>query len=357
MTSIRWYVKILFMQKKENVLISIVIPTYKRPKFLETEIECIAKQVIEGKFEDIIEVVIADDASGDETGAYLQEINKKYSFVWGFTQPKNLGVAKNINSLMELAKGKYAIISGDDDLFTDGALKYIVKKINEFNPNFILINTSNIISLDDSNKKYKITEPNRLGYEKDIFVENFQRDEKLLDKCTNWLYLTNLLPVLIFRKDIWYEFMPISEKYLRPENVYLYWPPTLVGISKYGRLLVIGECYILHRKNETNYTKNISLDFYIDTVDSTQVGKIVKIYMPTQYKKYMRHFAALLMGRLLLRTSTGINVRKYAWSAFLHYMNLFPENIQFLSMTIAPKLINKTSHRLRAYKNYFLQTK
>ena len=72
--------------------------------------------------------------------------------------------------------------------------------------------------------------------------------------------------------------------------------------------------------------------------------------MPTEYKKYKKLFTAFTMGGLMVEVNKGIHVRKFAWDALSKNFDCFPENIQFLSMIIAPKLITKISNKLRKLK-------
>ncbi len=331
-------------------LLSIVIPAYNRVKFLETEIDCFIKQIKEGGFEDVVEILISDDASKDNSSEYIDRIVSKYSFIQGWSNQKNLGFSGNVDLVVSKACGEYVLISGDDDLLLDGAISYFIKCIREKNPNFILINTSNILSLDDSNQKYKIILENRLKISEDIFVENFQKDYALLENAYNWLYLTNLLPAVIFKKDLYDAERVTARKYISLENVYLWQAQVLIGISKYGRFLVIGKCYTLHRKNETNWTKNPQGVTNINVFDSAEVGKMLLNYMPSEYKKYKKLFASFMLGELLLWTSRDIPVRKFAWDALRKNLGCFPKNIQFLGMILAPKLVANILPRIKRLK-------
>ena len=335
----------------ESILLSIVIPTYNRITFLETTVENIINQIKAGGLENYVEIIIGNDGSKDKTGEYVDKIKTQYGFVHGFNYEKNIGLSKGGEFLVKESRGPYILISGDDDLLRDGAIAYFIKCLKQKKPNFILINTSNIVSLDDTNHNFKIVLENRLHINKDIFIENFQKDIKLLESAYNWLYLTNLLPSVIFKKDLFEAEEITAKKYLRPENLYLWQAQVIAGISKYGRFLIIGECFVLHRKNETAWTNDSRSIVFFNIFDNEEVANIIKDYMPTEYKKYKKLYAAFTMGGLMLDTLNGKNIRKFAWSAFCRNIFYFPENIQFSSMVIAPKFITKISPRLRALKN------
>jgi len=334
------------------ILLSIVIPTYNRVKFLETEIECFAKQIIESGFDNIVEILISNDASKDATGDYVKQISTKYPFVSGWSNANNLGFSGNVDYVVSKANGRHVLISGDDDLMRDGAISYFIKCIQDKNPNFILVNTSNILSLDHSNRKYKVVLENRLNIDKNIFVENWQKDHDLLKEARNWLFLTNLLPAVIFRKDLYQAEKQTALRYINPNNVYLWQAQVLIGISKYGKFLVIGKPYILHRKNETNWTNNPQGIANINIFDSAEIGKLLLHYMPNEYKRYKKLFVSFIMGRLLFWADKGMPMRKFSWNAFRKNLDCFPENIQLLGLFIAPKLITRFASKLRTIKNY-----
>jgi glycosyltransferase involved in cell wall biosynthesis len=337
----------------KNILLSVIIPAYNRVAFLETTVNCFVDQIKTGKLEDIVEVVISNDASKDDTGKYVDKIVLEHSFIRGFNQPKNLGVTKNIDFLVDEARGEYILLCGEDDLLRDGALEYFIKCIREKKPNVIINNMSNIISNDNANRDYTVILENRLGIDKNIFVENWQKDHKLLDNVYNWLYMTNSALSVTFKKDLFVKEATAAKKYMRPENLYLWQGQNIIGISKYGRLLVIGKAFALHRKNETHWSKDSRSSVFFNIFDNIEVANLIKEYMPTEYQKYKKLYATFTMGGLMFDTLHGKKIRKLAWKAFLQNLAYFPENIQLLSMAIAPKLITKISPQLRKYKNYF----
>lgn len=334
----------------DNIVLSILIPTYNRLSFLKTTVDCFVKQIKDARLENVVEIIIGNDYQKDDTDKYINQITSENKFISGWNHQKNLGLSQNVEFLIEKAKGKYILISGDDDLMRDGAVVYFIEQIQTISPNFILINTSNIISSDDANLNYKVILENRLNIDKDIFVENWEANKKLLETARDWLYLTNLLPAVIFRKDLYKKEFASAREYVKIDNVYLWQAQVLIGISKYGRLLVIANRFVLHRKNETNWSHDPRGTVYLDIFDATEISRLIKRYLPSEYKKYKKLFIAFVMGGLMIETNKGVPVRRFAWQALIRNLNCFPENIQLLSMVIAPKFITDTSHSLRRFK-------
>src|SRR3989344_3956912 len=297
------------LEMNEKKLISILLPTYKRPLFLETMVTCLINQIKKGGLEEAVEIIIGNDASRDQTDNYIDEIKKQYKFVRGFNHQKNLGLSKNIESLLKEALSEHILICGDDDLLREGAIEY------------------------------------------------FQRDYKMLSNINNWMYLTNLLPSVIFRKDLFLEEEASAKKHLRSENLYLWQAQVLIGISKYGRFLIIAKPFVLHRKNETSWTQDSRSIVFFNIFDNEEVANVIKEYIPSEYKNYKKLYAAFTMGGLMLDTLHGKDIRNFAWITLSKNLFYFPENLQFLSMVIAPKLITKISPVLRQFKNkkYFFK--
>ena len=97
-----------------NPLVTIIIPTFNRAKYISKSIESAISQTYFN-----IEIIIADDASTDNTAAiiapFLDETRLQY-----FCHPKNVGMATNWRvCLFERAKGDWFLILGDDDYLID----------------------------------------------------------------------------------------------------------------------------------------------------------------------------------------------------------------------------------------------
>ncbi len=104
--------------------ISICIPQYNRIEYLKVSLLKIAEQKNAS-----IEVVIADDASTDETTVEIAKLKKTYPFpIVYYRFEQNQGYDRNLRKSMELASGDYCFILGNDDtLFDHNALSKLVQ--------------------------------------------------------------------------------------------------------------------------------------------------------------------------------------------------------------------------------------
>lgn len=95
----------------DHPLVSVLVPTYQQEKFIE---ECL-RSVIQQKINFDIEILVGDDCSPDKTAAVIENIAKLDNRIVLHQWPQNEGGLKNIDKLLERAKGKYiAILEGDD---------------------------------------------------------------------------------------------------------------------------------------------------------------------------------------------------------------------------------------------------
>lgn len=113
-------------------LLTICIPTYKRPNTLRRCINSIAAQIKHFGLEEQVLIYVTNDASPDNTTEVLDEFNR-LSYFKGVTREQNLGMSVNIKCmLMEVAKGSdYQLIMTDDDYLQPDMLGEIVKFLRE----------------------------------------------------------------------------------------------------------------------------------------------------------------------------------------------------------------------------------
>ncbi len=110
---------------KENILISFVIPTFKRAKYLSDAIESILTQPFDEKTN--YEIVVINN---DPQSSMADIIDKfKGCNISIYRNEMNYGQVNNINQGILLSKGKYVALLHDDDLLLDNYYTTISKYI------------------------------------------------------------------------------------------------------------------------------------------------------------------------------------------------------------------------------------
>ncbi len=90
--------------------ISVCIPTYNRSRLLKPFLDSILHQTLTD-----FEVVISDNCSTDETEAIVRAMTDPR--IVYHRNATNIGPFRNMNRLLELARGEYVCIVHDDDLY------------------------------------------------------------------------------------------------------------------------------------------------------------------------------------------------------------------------------------------------
>jgi len=123
-------VSIDFQNKIKNPLITIAIPTYKRPFFLKQAIDSALNQ-----YDPICEyeVIVVDNEAEFSYETDTEKLLKTYtdSRLIYFKNEKNLGMFGNINRCIELARGKWVAFLHDDDLLKSSYINKIIKLLNK----------------------------------------------------------------------------------------------------------------------------------------------------------------------------------------------------------------------------------
>lgn len=98
---------------ESELVISVVIPTYNRGSLIEKTIDSVLNQNLPPE---AVEIIIFNDGSTDETGAFLDAHYGQHPRVRIFHRP-NGGVARARNFGLEQARGEYIAFLDHDDLW------------------------------------------------------------------------------------------------------------------------------------------------------------------------------------------------------------------------------------------------
>lgn len=104
-------------------LLTIAIPTYNRAWCLRELLPVLVDQV---KNEPRIELIIADNASADDTQSVVHDFIARGLRVRYIRQSQNIGPDANFLQCFEQARGKYVWLFSDDDLIVPGGLKKVL---------------------------------------------------------------------------------------------------------------------------------------------------------------------------------------------------------------------------------------
>lgn len=109
-------------------ILSICISTYNRATWLALSLPLLLKQT--APYRDVIEVIVCDNASTDETPKVVEPYLNEPGFYY-FRNPENVGMLGNLKVTVQHTHGQYVWILGDDDLLRHGTVERVMKAILE----------------------------------------------------------------------------------------------------------------------------------------------------------------------------------------------------------------------------------
>jgi glycosyltransferase involved in cell wall biosynthesis len=113
-------------------LVSIILPTYNREKYIKRAIESTLSQTYKN-----IELIIIDDGSTDKTKDVIQPylVDQRVHYIY----QQNKGASAARNNGIKVSKGKYIAVLDSDDFWCDRKKLEKQVKFLEEHPNYILV--------------------------------------------------------------------------------------------------------------------------------------------------------------------------------------------------------------------------
>ncbi|MGD0576953.1 MAG: glycosyltransferase family 2 protein, partial [Candidatus Staskawiczbacteria bacterium] len=107
-------------------MITVILPTYKRPQMLKRAVQSVLNQTYPN-----FQICIYDNASGDKTAEVVAEMAKKDDRIKYFCQAENIGASKNFNYGMSQVKTPFFAWIADDDIILPDFFEIAMKGLEE----------------------------------------------------------------------------------------------------------------------------------------------------------------------------------------------------------------------------------
>lgn len=114
------------VEKIAQPLLSICVSTYNRANWIKYTLPVILKYT--EPYRDIIEVIVCDNASGDNTQEIVSDFIEIENFYY-YKNEKNVGMLGNLKVSAHHCKGKYVWLIGDDDILVEGTIEKVLRAI------------------------------------------------------------------------------------------------------------------------------------------------------------------------------------------------------------------------------------
>lgn len=133
--------------QQEEPLVSVAMATYNGAAFLAEQIESIVGQTYPS-----VEIVIADDASTDDTVSIVKAFQERYSFIYLLRNENNCGVTKTFENAVRHCRGEYVALCDQDDLWVPEKLATLVEAIGDHDAAY-----ADSLLIDESGRSLNIT--------------------------------------------------------------------------------------------------------------------------------------------------------------------------------------------------------
>jgi len=231
--------------KNNEIILSVLIPTYNRKKDLKLVVKSLLEQDFNKKKLEII--VIDNGPSNDGTDLYMKQIEAKYPYIkYIKTNKKGCILAQNIG--LNAAKGDI-ILNIDDDIefINKNALSIIV---SDFQNNNIAIVGGLELSFFKK-KHHKNSNSEFLNIGNVSKWGEFSSDFEKLDGQTNLFDVMQFRSCcMAIRKEILIELGGFNTLYNYNGQAFRYETDLCFRASKYGRILIDPNVRIWHKASE-----------------------------------------------------------------------------------------------------------
>ena len=184
-------------------LITTVIPTYRRPRLLRRAIYSVLNQTYPN-----LEVLVYDNASGDETADMCAEIAARDHRVKYLCHSQNIGVLNNFQAALQEVRTSFFSILSDDDVLLPEFYETALTAFDR-HPDAIFVATR-VVGMDSLGRAYPMAELTALpGYysprgdfKKCCFMvillgRAYYSGKKFVTRSVAWIWRRELLPTLI----------------------------------------------------------------------------------------------------------------------------------------------------------------
>jgi glycosyltransferase involved in cell wall biosynthesis len=124
------------------MLLTIAIPTFERQSDLHSLLTSVARELSNIDADDLIEVVVCDNASGDQTQEVCEGFSKIISNFKYKRNRTNLGFQRNFVECFHTASGDFVWLIGDDETIEPGGISEVVRTIGKKNIDVAIFNYS-----------------------------------------------------------------------------------------------------------------------------------------------------------------------------------------------------------------------
>jgi len=138
------------MNAPRQPLVSVGMPTYRRPEGLRRALDCARRQTWPN-----LEIIVSQNGGADEQAyAFMDEYQAADERIRFVRQEENIGALSNFKYVLTAARGEYFIWFADDDLCEDDYIERLVAVLEQ-HPQ-VVVSCSDIRVIDDADREVRV---------------------------------------------------------------------------------------------------------------------------------------------------------------------------------------------------------
>lgn len=186
-------------------LLTILIPTYNRKKYVIKNLNMIKSYIEDLKMEKEVSIIVSDNYSEDST--YEELIKEKCEYVELYEQQRNIGLEQNVLFCIKKASSKFVMILGDDDYISKNYLKEVLFMIRN-EPHLSVIIPNNY-PIDEDGERLRGSRDNE--NDKTHIFKTFK------DKCDFLLKAHQISGITFLRADCYEKYIELKVNNMYPQ--------------------------------------------------------------------------------------------------------------------------------------------
>ena len=252
-------------------LLTVSIAAYNVAEYLNRTLDSIVNNsIVAMELLNLLEVLVIDDGSKDETSRIAKEYEKKYPAIIRVITKENAGHGSTINRGIREASGKYFKALDGDDWFDAEALRYVLEKLKSKDADIVVTDY------------YKCFEDGKQTLVQVVGIQNLQEGivQKYDDQISNirWIpYHAAIYRTSILRKTT----ISLDERIFYVDTEYMLYPIPYLNTILYLKCGLY--CYRLGREGQSvskaSRIKNIAH------------GEKVAMSLLSMYKEQVAHIS------------------------------------------------------------------
>jgi abequosyltransferase len=151
-----------------QLLLTIAVPTFNRATCLSVLLRTLQTEL--AGFEGVVEVIVFDNASSDDTPFVISAFKAAWPTVRIVRNAENIGADRNISQCVIGARSKYVWIMGDDDMAKAGVVCQLIEILRREAPDMIYMRSEWIDKIIESSQGERVGNLNYEVMEKAYFA-------------------------------------------------------------------------------------------------------------------------------------------------------------------------------------------